>query len=503
MNDEPDRSFRLVSYHDDQPVEKRGALIPRPKQELVVKADFHPLGAIKPKNLAPVVGTVAALVALFMLTIVGTASYGLVAENNLALAPTVTLIDPTTNTRSVLGYGPQVALTVNNFFVDARDSFIDESATFIEVDVPANIVRYFKRGVLVQTAEIESVGVPGSWWAVPAGLYQVELLEQRPYSNLAQVYLPSAIRFGGNYLIHGAPVYPDGTVAQIENSVGGIRLTDEDASMLYKAAAEGVPVLVHTAPDKPDTFRYEPSVSEVSAPNYLIADVENGTILAASELDTSASIASLTKLMTAVIAAEEIDLDTRVRVTAPTFVESLIPRLADRKSVSVYSLLQLLLVESSNEAAEVIAGQLGRDDFISLMNSKARSIGMASTVFTDPSGLDAGNISTVGDLYTLVRYISKHRSFIFEITDTTRVSVDNRGGEFGALVNFNQIEDVTNFKGGKVGETSAAGQTSISLHQLRIQGEDRLVMIVLLGSTERSEDVRSLLSYVERTFTAD
>jgi D-alanyl-D-alanine carboxypeptidase len=205
--------------------------------------------------------------------------------------------------------------------------------------------------------------------------------------------------------------------------------------------------------------------------------------------------------MTAVVASEEIDLDTRVRASAPTFVESLIPRLADRRSVSMYSLLQLLLVESSNEAAEVIAAQLGRDKFISLMNDKAHQLGMNSSTFTDPSGLDSGNVSTVGDLYTLVRYINQQRAFIFDITDNSRVSTDYVGGEFGELVNFNQIEDIDSFVGGKVGETIAAGQTSVSLHELQIQGEKRLVVVIVLGSKERSKDVEALLNHVNKTFS--
>ena len=62
----------------------------------------------------------------------------------------------------------------------------------------------------------------------------------------------------------------------------------------------------------------------------------------------------------------------------------------------MYSLLQLLLLESSNEAAEVIAGEVGREEFIKAMNAKAVQLGMLNTTFTDPSGLDDGNVSTLG-----------------------------------------------------------------------------------------------------------
>lgn len=500
MNDEPNRQFKLVSFDDDQPVERPGSLIPRPKQELVPESNFHPFGAKPTANFAPMVGFGFGAVALLLLAIVGTASYGLFSQSNLA-SPAVTVVDPYTKERSVLGYGPQPALEQNNFFLETRDAFVDEGATFIELDIAANQLRYFKKGVLLISAEIQSLGKTGSWWAVPAGLYEVEELNDRPYSNMAQVYLPNSIRFGGNYLIHGTPQYPDNSLASIDSGVGGVRLTVESASHLYTVIAEGVPVLVHTPPAELDKFVYQPIVDEVGADRYLVADVNNGTVLATNNLDKSAPIASLVKLMTAAVAAEEIDLDTRVYATEPTFVESLIPRLADRRSVSMYSLLQLLLVESSNEAAEVIAAEIGRDYFIEIMNEKAKQIGMENTVFTDPSGLDAGNVSTVEDLYTLVRYINDQRSFIFDITNTARVSNDNSGGEFGELVNFNRIEDIDSFVGGKVGETNAAGQTSISLHELQVQDENRLIVVIILGSTERSEDVQTLLRHVNKTFS--
>jgi D-alanyl-D-alanine carboxypeptidase len=503
MQEESDRPFRLLSYDDDQPTERPGSLIPRPKQELTTGADnnFHPFGVKPTFNVVPVVGFGFGAVALFLLAIIGTTGYGLVAQSNLASAPTVSIVDPYTQQRSTLSYGPQTALEEVSVFTETRDAFIDEGTTFVELDVSANQLRFFKRGVLLISAEVQSLGKPGSWWSVPAGLYEVEALEDRPYSNMAQAYFPHAVRFGGNYLIHGAPEYPDKTVAPLESRVGGVRLSNESATHLYSVLAPGMPVLVHTPPATPDAFIYQPAVPGVGAPQYLVADVNNGTILATKGINEPVPIASIVKLMTAVVASEEIDLDTRVRANAPSFVESLIPRLADRSSVSMYSLLQLLLVESSNEASEVIASQLGRETFIDRMNEKGKQIGMYDSVFADPSGLDAGNISTVGDLYTLVRYIHEQRSFIFDITDTTRVSTDSQGGEFGTLVNFNRIEDIDSFVGGKVGETNAAGQTSVSLHQLEIQGEERLVVVIVLGSSERSKDVATLLAHVDQVFS--
>ena len=61
-------------------------------------------------------------------------------------------------------------------------------------------------------------------------------------------------------------------------------------------------------------------------------------------------------------------------------------------------------------------------------------------------------------------------------------------------------KDLDNFIGGKVGETLAAGQTSVTLHSLKVKGQDRVLAIVLLGSDSRNADVHELLTYAEERF---
>ena len=156
--------------------------------------------------------------------------------------------------------------------------------------------------------------------------------------------------------------------------------------------------------------------------------------------------------------------------------------------------------DQPGHAAETIAGEIGRDEFIEAMNAKARQLGMTHTIFADPSGLSADNISSIGDLYRLTKYIYENRSFIFEITANKELSSAYVGGDFDGLINFNEVEDMDNFVGGKVGETLAAHQTSISLHTLRFQGDERTLAVILLGSDERAEDIKTLISYVQNRF---
>lgn len=497
MFDKEERQFTLVSFSDDQPSELRGALIPqftRQAKKNRTNARF--------KTVVREVGRIAAAsTAVGALLFAFVSLYGSFGRGvPQVAAPIVTLVSPETGNEVSLVYGPQPTFTQKAFFADMRDAFIDESLSFIEVDLDARTLRYFKDGILLISADIEAVGEQGSWWDAPAGLYAVEERTEQLFSAVAQVEFPFAVTFEGNYLIHGTPRYPDGTAVSEPFKSGGIRISDDKAKELFAVIEDSTPVLVHKKPAAADAFVYEPAVPDIKTTHYLIADVENGAILAASDMNTPVPIASLTKLMTAVVAAEKLDLDSRVRVTTPTFVQSLIPRLSERTSVSMYSLLQLLLVESSNEAAEVIAGEYGREAFIAEMNVKATQLGMLSSKFADPSGLSADNVSTLRDLFTLTQYIHKNRSFIFDITVTGEVETIAGLGEFANLQNFNDIEGVEEYIGGKVGETQAAGQTSVSVHTMTIKGTKRTVAIILLGSQQRSADVRLLVDFVRQRF---
>ena len=432
---------------------------------------------------------------LFVLAGVGTVQLWAGANTQQVAAPVVTVTHPLTKDTLTLAYGSNPTLTEPSFYLETRDAFIDEGVTFIEVDLTAMQLRYFEDGILLDTAPVLSKGRPGSWWETPAGLYAVESKSPNHFSSFGQVYQPWSMVFQGNFFIHGWPEYADGTPVASEFSGGCVRLDTADAARIYGRVAVGTPILVHEAALAPDDFVYEPNVPELDTPHYLIADIRNNTILAAKDFEVAVPIASVTKLMTALIAAEYINLDQSVSVNAPTFIQSLVPRLQDRQRVSMYSLLQILLVESSNEAAEVIAAQIGRERFIEAMNRKARSLGMTATTFVDPSGLGAGNVSSPRDLMMLAQYIHANRSFILELTANADLPTLYVSGEFGELINFNEFYAVEGFIGGKVGETLAAGQTSLSLHEMTVKGETRTLVVVLLGSTGRNADTQTLLEY--------
>lgn len=416
-------------------------------------------------------------------------------------APVVMVEHPYTGEQTPINYGVNVTFSEPDFFNETLNSFVAGEQTFVEANLSTMQLRFFEAGALKLEVPILSKGKKGSWWETPAGLYDVTFKKENHFSSFGQVNMPWNMGFQGNFFIHGWPKYPNGDPVPEGYSGGCIRLSDEDAKALYDVVSVKTPILVYEEKAAAGEFVYEPKIPDLATPHYLIADVESSTVLASSDLNAVAPIASITKLMTALVAAEHINLDTSINVTAPTFVQSLIPRLGERNRVSMYSLLQLLLVESSNEASEVIASQLGRAYFIELMNEKAKAIGMENTVFDDPSGLSSDNVSTIRDLLRLLQYLHQNRRFIIDLTRDQNLPTSYISGEFGELVNFNTIEDTENFLGGKIGETLAAGQTSATLHTLMVKGEERTVAIIILGSKARDEDVLQLLNYAQERFS--
>lgn len=491
-DDSPKKHFYAVSYKDDIPKDGKGSLIPYQKKLPMVKPNNrldHYAGLV----LVPV----AALLFIFTASILGVKTLAVI---NTASLPAVSVINPFTNEVKPLNYGVQIALAQNNFFTETRDAFIDEAITFIEVDLTSMQLRYFKDGVLTKSIPILAKGKESSWWQTPAGLYKIEVKKENYYSSFGYMYQPWSLTFQGNFSIHGWPTYADGKEVPADFSGGCIRLATEDAELLYKLVSVDTPILVHENESEEEDFFYELKVTELETTNYLIADIKSSTVLASNNVERVLPIASVTKLMTALVAAENINLDKSVLISEQTLVHSLIPRLGERSKVSLYSLLQLLLVESSNEAAEVISAELGPDEFIKLMNNKAESLGMKDTKFADASGLSSDNVSSLQDLLLLAKYIYEKRSFIFEVTANQNLPTAYVSGEFGELVNFNKVDELDNLIGGKVGETIAAGQTSVTLHHLKVKDQNRVIAIIILGSTSRNSDVNKLYDYAEEKF---
>ena len=158
----------------------------------------------------------------------------------------------------------------------------------------------------------------------------------------------------------------------------------------------------------------------VKSPKAIIYDAETGDIIFQKKANEKSSIASLTKLMTAMVLIDSnLDLNKKVRITKKDFdkIKGTTSRLWLGSELSRKELLSIALIASDNRAASAISNSYpgGKKAFVQAMNVKAKQLGMDNTSFSDPTGLDKDNISTALDLvkmtqaaqqYPLIRKLS-------------------------------------------------------------------------------------------------
>jgi len=146
-----------------------------------------------------------------------------------------------------------------------------------------------------------------------------------------------------------------------------------------------------------------------------VVDVSSGRILYSKQGDVRMRIASLTKVMTAIVAIEQGNLADLVTVSRNAAVqEGSSVYLKAGEQVSLSTLLYGLMLRSGNDAAVAIAEHVGGslEGFVYMMNEKAAQLGMTNTHFTNPSGLDEeGHVSTANDLAKLTAYALKNPVF--------------------------------------------------------------------------------------------
>lgn len=233
----------------------------------------------------------------------------------------------------------------------------------------------------------------------------------------------------------------------------------------------------------------------VSAEAYVVGDLLTGEIIMEKNQDKKFPIASVSKLMTATIASENMGKEDLIQVSKQALAtEGENGNFRLNEKIKTSDILYPLLLESSNDAAEAIAMSPSRETFLSKMNAKATEIGLLSTSFKDPSGLSPGNQSTTNDLFKLSKYIYEKRSELFTLT--LNKSFKNKQHVWFST---NQFLKKDGYLGGKSGYTDEAKQTVVSLFSLPLSKDSsRPVAITLLRSNDRRKDVESILKYLKK-----
>lgn len=229
----------------------------------------------------------------------------------------------------------------------------------------------------------------------------------------------------------------------------------------------------------------------VSAASALLLDADSGRILYRKDENTPRPIASTTKLMTALVAAECLeDLSQTVTIRREwTGIEGTSLYLKPGEKLTAQTLLYGLLMHSGNDAAVALAGYCAGDveTFVGWMNQRARDLGMVNTHFSDPNGLgDENHYASALDMARLGAACLKNET-VAEIIATKTVALEGR-----SFTNHNkllwQYEGCT---GMKTGYTRQAGRTLVS----SAQRDGQNLVCVTLNDGEDWVDHKALLDY--------
>ncbi|OAT74714.1 D-alanyl-D-alanine carboxypeptidase family protein [Parageobacillus thermoglucosidasius] len=219
----------------------------------------------------------------------------------------------------------------------------------------------------------------------------------------------------------------------------------------------------------PDRAKAMKAMDGVSAQSAVLMEQHSGRILLEKDAHTKRRIASITKIMTAILAIESGKMDDTVTVSARAVrAEGSSIYLKEGEKIKLRDLVYGLMLRSGNDAAVAIAEHVGGsvEGFVLLMNQKAAEIGMRNTEFANPHGLDdaENHYSTSYDMALLMQYAMKNKEF--RKISGTKVYRAPNPGEKGDRVWRNKNKLLTNLyeycTGGKTGYTKRANRTLVT-----------------------------------------
>jgi D-alanyl-D-alanine carboxypeptidase len=235
---------------------------------------------------------------------------------------------------------------------------------------------------------------------------------------------------------------------------------------------------------------------DVKAKAYVVYDLVEKKVIASKNAEEAVSLASITKVMTALTALSHNPQDTKIKISGSNIDGGYDLGLKNGQVWKLNELVKYMLVFSSNDGAYAIATTLGgMKDFVTQMNTDSALNGLGLT-FTDPAGLDTdgvmGGRGTALDVAKLFGIVRRNYPEIFEATTRARASVTAAGERLTGVPNTNQrIGELFGAEASKTGYTDLAGGNLGVIIDISL---GHPVVIVVLGSTreERFTDTEKL-----------
>ncbi|MGH7204041.1 MAG: D-alanyl-D-alanine carboxypeptidase family protein [Candidatus Levyibacteriota bacterium] len=234
---------------------------------------------------------------------------------------------------------------------------------------------------------------------------------------------------------------------------------------------------------------------EISAKTAIILDRDSQVILYSKNPQLRFSMASTTKIMTALTALDYFGLQDILTVKR-SYVPGSGLQLVQGEKFRFLDLLYAMMLPSANDAAQTIADNYpgGNDAFVAKMNEKAQSLHLTNTHYVDPDGLgDDGDYTTVIDMARLASYATTNKVFA-KVTSTKYYTINalNFARQY-PLTNLNELLGIDGVNGIKTGTTEGAGEVLVT----STVKNDHTYIIVVMDSIGRFSDTSMLLHFID------
>lgn len=236
---------------------------------------------------------------------------------------------------------------------------------------------------------------------------------------------------------------------------------------------------------------------DITATSALIYDIDTKKVLYEKNPKDKVPMASLTKIMTAIIALENKKENNRYIVSPKDLVGENTMGLEAGEILSLEELLYGLMLHSGNDAAETLANNypLGRNAFLKAMNEKAKALGLSDTNFSNPTGLegDGKQYTTTYDLVVITRYALINFPLFAKVVSTFEYSIPKTSTHKTYFLQneTNLLTSYPGVKGVKDGYTPEAGLCLVTY----LDYKGHKLIGVILGSQNRREEMKELLDY--------
>jgi D-alanyl-D-alanine carboxypeptidase (penicillin-binding protein 5/6) len=287
------------------------------------------------------------------------------------------------------------------------------------------------------------------------------------------------------FFVYGSQIYllSEKNVSESEIFLGSLYNSDENNNRNIEETEEII--------EEKDLISNDINANAVISVEVDFLNLNTERVIFEKNADLKLPIASLTKLMTALISFENYNLSDVIVISDAADLQP--PMKTDFKlgdAFSVQEFINVMLIESSNKAALALSEKIGTENFIFLMNKKAKELGLKNTFFTDPTGISSKNVSTVKELIILVKYILNNYLEIAQISTIKNYELDN----LGKITNTNQLlMEIPNIILSKTGFTNYAnGCLLLILNNLE---NNKYLINIILGADDRFLEMRRLINW--------